>query len=163
LSGCASMLYFVQYSAQFSFISTFSFAMYVTTQRYNTSCHCISRMLSTSQLSWWSCHLWSIICNTQYSSIFGRCKTGEWQKMLISFLYSLLLILCYVMYYGTTAFVVAFIVLLCMAVNMFRINFYSYVRVRYLPFGCVVWLKRWVHAFFEWVVGISAFAGGLWI
>lgn len=139
LSECTTMLYFVRYSAQFSFISTISFAMCVTTQRYDTSCHCISRMLSTSQLSWRSCHLWSIICNTQYSSIFGPCKMGEWQKMLISFLYSLLLMLCYVMYYGTTGFVVAFIVPLCMTVNIFRIYFYSYVRVRYLPFGCVVW------------------------
>ena len=39
---------------------------------------------------------------------------------------------------GTTSFVVAYIVPLCMTVNTFDICFHSYVRVRCLPFGCVV-------------------------
>jgi hypothetical protein len=27
------------------------------------------------------CHLWNILCNTQYPSIFFRCKMGEWHEM----------------------------------------------------------------------------------
>jgi hypothetical protein len=48
-----------------------------------------------------------------------------------------------------TTFVVACIVPLWRAVNIFRIYFHWHVRVRYLPFGCVVRSRRWVHACFE--------------
>lgn len=57
--------------------------------------------------------------------------------MLISFLHLLIFMLCNIMFCGTTAFVVVYIVPLYMT-KLFRIYFHLYVRVRCLPFGCVV-------------------------
>jgi hypothetical protein len=52
------------------------------------------------------------------------------------------IVVIYVVLYNrlceVTVFVAAYIVPLCRAVNIFRIYFRSHVRVRYLPFGCVV-------------------------
>lgn len=56
----------------------------------------------------------------------------------IFFIFSIINVVLHNVLWETTAFVVEFIVPPCATVNIFRINFHSHVRVRYLPFGCVV-------------------------